>query len=66
MSKVKLLTNGMFVGMNAVVGKTFTAVKDGGTWDIKVTDLIAAGYITDGSKNPTLCWFNSEVEVIEK
>lgn len=43
MTKVKLLTSGGYKGLEEAVGKTFTAVKVLGHWNISGEDLTDAG-----------------------
>lgn len=43
MAKVKLLTDGGYKGLEAAVGKTFTATKLLGHWSISGKDLTEAG-----------------------
>ena len=46
MTKVKLLTDGGYEGLEAAVGKTFTAEKFLGHWNISGDDLVEAGCTT--------------------
>jgi hypothetical protein len=65
--KVKVLNDGGYTGMAAVVGKVFNATDLRYGYDILLVDLEAAGYKGDGSlTSGWLCFFASEVEVIEE
>ena len=66
--KVKLLTNGGFIGLDACIGKEFDTMSDGnsnGSVRIATPDLIAAGYY-NSSLVPSLYFFDWEVEVINE
>ena len=66
MAKVKLLNDGEYRNTAAVVGKTFEATRCAGCgWDIKITDLVAAGYVSDGAVFGSLYWSDCEVEVVD-
>jgi len=67
MTKVKVIKNGLYSGMNKVIGSIVNAVPFYGAFDIPISELVAAGYTNEDelNLNDTLHFFASEVEVID-
>ncbi len=68
--QVELLTNGGYMGMDACIGKQFTAVNAGehnsnDSVRISVEQLEMAGFLNDGCVNTSLYFYNHEVRIID-
>ncbi len=66
--RVELICNGGYTGIEACIGKVFTAVPDGWNRDsvrIPVASLEQAGFIKDDSIATNLLFFKWEVRIID-